>query len=254
MNDHNLDDLIIDTIQPNNGKAKSFLTIVALFIVVVIVGIVLAKSYNNNTKNPALTLDDNSSVAIAPELRLQEPEVKTTHQDTEESSLSKIIEEKVTEPVAPTEAIVPKEEVKPTVEDIPEVKTQPEQEEKHIEIPPVTETKETHTETHATVEKKPVTPKTEIKKPIKKPVATHYKPSATSSLKYYVQVGSFKQHPSPRFLSVIKSSGFHYHVSKPDAIGNKKLLIGPYKTRADVDKALAVVRDRIHKSAFVVQK
>jgi len=98
-------------------------------------------------------------------------------------------------------------------------------------------------------------------KPVKKPTtkaATKPKvsktPKSTVSGKYYVQVGSFKENPSTRFLSVIKSSGFKYHVTKPDRTGYKKLLIGPYKTRAEVDKARDVIRDRIHKSAFVVQK
>ncbi len=247
MNDHNLDDLIIDTIQPNNSKAKSFLTIIALFIVVLIVGIILAKSYSNNTDNAPLAFDDNSSVTIAPELKLQEPEKVAEPKD--EPSLANIIEEKITEPEAPKEP-VKVEEPKPVKEAIVTPVPEPKVETKtSLELPP-TEPTQTHT-TPAVVKpevKKPTTPKLVIKKPVV------HTPKATPLKKYYVQVGSFKQNPSPRFLSVIKSSGFRYLVSKPDAIGNKKLLIGPYKTRADVDKALKVVRDRIHKSAFVVQK
>jgi len=94
-------------------------------------------------------------------------------------------------------------------------------------------------------------PKSEVKKPTKKPVATK-RPSTSGS--YYVQVGSFKEKPSKRILSVITGSGFKYTILPPDRIGNKKLLIGPYKTRKEVDKAREVVRDRIHKNAFVIQK
>jgi DedD protein len=240
MNDHNLDDLIIDTIQPKNSKSKSFLTIIALFIVVLIVGIILSKTYNNTSSDNTLTFDDNTTSVIAPELRLQEPEEIT--KPKEEPSLSKIIEEKLKEPEAPKE-----EPVSPIVEPT-EKPSIPTEEPKVIvgeEKPkPIVEIKK------PVEEKVKVTPKTETKKSLAKPAT----PKVVQTSKYYVQVGSFKQNPSPRFLSVIKSSGFKYHVSKPDAIGNKKLLIGPYKTRADVDKALVVVRDRIHKSAFVVQK
>jgi DedD protein len=240
MNDHNLDDLIIDTIQPKSSKSKSFLTLIALFIVVLIVGIILSKTYNNTNSDNTLTFDDNTTSAIAPELRLQEPEEIT--KPKEAPSLSKIIEETLKEPEAPKEA-----PVSPIVEPT-EKPSIPTEEPKGIveeEKPkPIVEIKK------PVEEKVKVTPKTETEKPLAKPAA----PEVVQTSKYYVQVGSFKQNPSPRFLSVIKSSGFKYHVSKPDAIGNKKLLIGPYKTRADVDKALVVVRDRIHKSAFVVQK
>ena len=97
--------------------------------------------------------------------------------------------------------------------------------------------------------------KTAVTKPTKKPTTVSKAPKTSTSGKYYVQVSSFKSvNPSSRLLSVIKSSGFSSHISAPDRTGYKKLLIGPYKTRADVDKARDIVRDRILKSAFVVER
>lgn len=75
-----------------------------------------------------------------------------------------------------------------------------------------------------------------------------------STATYYIQVGSFSQSPSKRFLSVIKKSGFNYTITKATSKGIKKLLIGPYQTRAAVDSALIRVRDHINKRAFVVKK
>jgi len=71
---------------------------------------------------------------------------------------------------------------------------------------------------------------------------------------YFIQVGSFTQTPRARFLSVIKNSGFSYKITPASSTGTKKLLIGPYASRAEVDTALVRVRDRINKSAFVVKK
>jgi len=236
MNDHNLDDLIIDNIQPTNSKAKSFLTVIALFIVVLIVGIILSKTYNNTNTENTLTFDDNSTTVIAPELKLQE--VVEVTKPKEEPTLTSIIEDKLKEEVqeeAPSHSVEKLIETPTVTVDTPKIIADEEKPDPIVKI------------------KKPIDTKVEVKKPLTSPVVE--KPTKAVSLnKYYVQVGSFKQNPSPRFLSVIKSSGFKYHVSAPDTIGNKKLLIGPYKTRADVDKALVVVRDRIHKSAFVVQK
>ncbi|PTB88050.1 hypothetical protein C9925_00565 [cyanobacterium G8-9] len=262
MNDHNLDDLIIDTIAPKNNKTKSLLTIIALFIVVLIVAIILTKTLLKSPENAELSFEENLSEIIAPELKLQEPikEVKVA-KPQEESSLSTIIEEKIT---APDEVEKPIEHEKielPTIED--ETVEEPVKEtitvtEEVSSVPKIQKPIE-----KKIVKPKPTTkPKVVVKKPVVKPVTKAVKtpkvtkkaPKSTSTGKYYVQVGSFKDKPSTRFLSVIKSSGFEYHVTNPDRTGYKKLLIGPYKTRVEVDKARDIIRDRIHKSAFVVQK
>lgn len=265
MNDHNLDDLIIDTIAPKNNKTKSLLTLVALLIIVLIVGIILTKTLLKSPENDELTFEENLSEMIAPELKLQES--TEIAKPKEEPSLSAIIEEKVTEEKTEVKAPEVIEEETVTIEEtekpaIEEKKAEPVQ----IETPIVSKPKKPAIELPVTQEPvhkeapkavKVNKPKKKVNKPkstTKKPVVKHQKPKATSTGKYYVQVGSFKENPSSRFLSVIKSSGFKYHVTAPDRTGYKKLLIGPYKTRQEVDKARDVIRDRIHKSAFVVQK
>ena len=265
MNDHNLDDLIIDTIAPKSNKTKSLLTVIALFIVVLIVAIILTKTLLKSPENDELKFEENMSTLIAPELKLQEPskEVKVAkpEEKEEELSLSTIIKEKIT---APEEVKEVKEVKETAAAEETGMPTATEKEE------PVTETiKETVTineEMTEPVIKETAKPKIEVKKPVIKPIAkpvarpvmkpTRIKnaPQVTLSGTYYVQVGSFKENPSSHFLSIIKSSGFEYHITNPDRTGYKKLLIGPYKTRAEVDKARDTIRNRIHKSAFVVQK
>jgi len=249
MNDHNLDDLIIDTIEPNQSKTKSFLTIVALLIVFLIVGIILAKIYTNESNNATLTLEENNSELIAPELTLQAP--SKVAKGKEEPSLSTIIEQEIKAPEVKQKEVIakPVEIKKETVQIIEKPTPKP-------EVPKVTEPKVT----------KPVIKEIEIPKPIVAPVApvvpkivqpvTEPKeiPKTVSDITYYIQVGSFTQNPSSRFLSVIKNSGFSYTITKPSSTGVKKLLIGPYTTRASVDSALIQVRDRINKKAFVVKK
>ena len=264
MNDHNLDDLIIDNIEPKHGKTKSLLTIIALLIVVLIVAIILTKTLLKSPTNPELSFEENNSEMIAPELKLQE-KPKTSKAKEDDLSLSNIIEKEVKKPVEiKEETIVVDEEIivektKPveeepitekstikkeveTKENVQKIEiTKPEQ--KKIETPKVLTPK---VEAPKTVTKPKTTPKV-----VKTPTVTH---KATSTVKYYVQVGSFAKDPSARLLSVVKNSGFTYSVSAPEANGNKRVLIGPYRSRAEVDKALKEVRDRITKSAFVFTK
>lgn len=257
MNDHNLDDLIIDSIEPNHSKTKSFLTIVALLIVFLIVGIILAKIYTNESSNATLTLEENNSDMIAPELKLQAP-AKVT-KASKELSLSTIIEQEIKAPEVKIREAVPKP--KPAtpvvVEKTLEIKKETVQiTEEFTQKPQVP--KMTTPEVTKPVAKEVHVPKPTVKPIAPKPAQTVAKPKevpkTASDTNYYIQVGSFTQTPSSRFLSVIKNSGFSYTITKASSKGIKKLLIGPYPSRASVDSALIQVRDRINKKAFVVKK
>ena len=107
--------------------------------------------------------------------------------------------------------------------------------------------------------KKPVvkTPKpvvTPVKKPVKKPVVAKPAPKTVPTKRYYVQVGAYRNKPSARFMSVIRNNGYKYTITKPDTNGIKRVLIGPYRDRASVNRALIQVKDRIHKRAFIVKR
>lgn len=274
MNDHNLDDLIIDNIAPKNGKAKNILTIIALLIVVLIVAIILTKIILKDPNAEQLALEkDNSTEMISPELTLQN--ATETKKAQKKTTLSTIIED---EPKAPVPA--PKE----VKEKTPKIETPVKKEVtvKKTKLPEesVAITKEfaqvpTEQEIKPTV-KKPIkeeTPKIEESK--KEPVQTA-KPAPIKIIEkakehptgrpvnvpkkihaaqgYFIQVGSFTQTPSSRFLSIIKNSGFNYTITPAAKNGTKKLLIGPYDNRKAVDTALVRVRDRINKQAFVIKK
>jgi len=273
MNDHNLDDLIIDNIEPKSSKTKSFLTIVALLIVVLIVGIILTKILLKNPNDNKLAFEQNAIEMIAPELKLEEivksPEVK------KETSLSTIIESEIKAPLAETKkpeiklheapevvkskketslSNITEQEIKSSVVETKKSVTVKEPkiviEEEKAEEPVIKET----VKIIKSIEPKKVKASKPVPKPIKKPVVTTHIPATVSTKSYYVQVGSFKNAPSTRFISVIKNTGFNHKVTKPDVDGTKKLLIGPYKDRASVDRALVQVRDRINKRAFVVKR
>jgi DedD protein len=117
MHDHNLDDLIIDNIEPKNSKTKSFLTIIALFIVVLIVGIILTKILLKTPNGSGLAFEENTTEMIAPELQLKK--TPKPQKEKEEPSLSNIIESKpvlIEEPAV----VIKKEKAKPEIK-LPEV-------------------------------------------------------------------------------------------------------------------------------------
>lgn len=256
MHDHNLDDLIIDTVAPKSNKAKSFLTIVALFIVIIIVMIILNKTFINPDQGNAQILDEELTTTIAPELKLQEtvPDVvakpdepieseKPVVEVNEAPSVSTIIEEKVTEEKV-AEAVEPAPSLEPKIEKPVEVSA-PEVPSTQVPVPSPPEPVASKPVEAQKAAEAVVIPVTQTAAPV---------PTAVPQVNYFVQVGSYRNKPSPSLLRRIKNNGFTYRLTAPNNNGIKKLLIGPYATRAEVDKALAVVRDRLVKQAFVVKK
>lgn len=244
MHDHNLDDLIIDeSIEPKQSAIKNLFTVVGLLIVLFVLGMILVKLYKTqSTPSPLVTKDD-SVAFIAPELKLQTPSKPI--ENTKEQNHLAITEEEIEEKAEEKMDFFSNHE-KPIEKPFKEEKAQqptPDITEQRVEI-----TQEyTQTPPQVTPPKEPIL----IPKPYSPPPKS---PAVASPNRYYVQVGSFSATPSSRFLSVIRNNGFRYTITKANAKGLKKLLIGPYASRQEVDRVLRRVRDRINKQSFVVKR
>ena len=106
-------------------------------------------------------------------------------------------------------------------------------------------------------ESKPVKAAPVVKKNVKKvtkkaatkPAVTQ---TATSSVQYYIQVGSFSKYkPNKKFLGSIKNLGFNYKFHKVGTLN--KVLVGPFKTRKEANNAKRVLRAKVEPGAFLVK-
>jgi len=260
MNDHNLDDLIIDNEEPRNAKTKTALTIITLLIVMLIVAIVLTKIVLKDPNAEQIALEENNTELISPELTLQN--ITEDKAPKDELNLSNIIEEEIKAPKLPAQ----EESIKP------ESTTHIEATDKTVETATEAVATTSETEVNTVEPKKETVEASGVKETVKTTVPAETKiiekakaepakrpvniPASKSvvSGSYYIQVGSFTKSPSTQFLSIIKNSGFNYKISPATNSGTKKLLIGPYQSKKDADTALIRVKDRINKSAFVVKK
>jgi len=273
MNDHNLDDLVID-IEPNksHAKTKNPLTLFALVIIILILGIIFNKNFHQDDEN-AEVLEENMSDFIAPELQLQNAhdtelsnleEIQTEDMTSPESeevfSLKKLIENKpktplekmrvIEMPISPRQRTATQENTATTTHKAVET---PVKEELTQTIDESIDSKTVKVEKKEA--KKKEIKKTIVKKQVHKKVSKKPSVSQThNTTVYYIQVGAFKHTPSKRLLSVITSTGFKYLISQANSTATKKLLIGPYHDKASVNKALSTVQTRINKSAYVIRK
>ncbi len=285
MNDHNLDDLIIDNIDSKSSKSKSLLTIIALAIIVLVVAIILTKTLLKDPNEKLSINNEDSTEMISPDLTLQNTIEKELTQEklslnketkaevkniSKKENLSKIESPDTSSDKPKKETIVEKsivEETKPKTiaitQDIfdDEVETSTEieaKEKKHA----LSQAKKPVQKKATENKKQAVQKKTKQKSDVVKAKVTQkqkIKPEEASTTiqrsgHYYIQVGSFRQSPSNQFLSIIQKSGFNYKITPTSNSGTKKLLIGPYPSRMSVDSALPQVRDRINKGAFIVKK
>ncbi|SFV69479.1 Arginine/ornithine antiporter ArcD [hydrothermal vent metagenome] len=75
---------------------------------------------------------------------------------------------------------------------------------------------------------------------------------ATLTGKYYIQVGSFSKYkPNRKFLNSIRHLGFNYKFHKIGKLN--KVLVGPFKTRKEAERAKKVVRAKIEPGAFLIK-
>jgi len=80
--------------------------------------------------------------------------------------------------------------------------------------------------------------------------------TATTSIKYYIQVGAFaKYKPNKKFLKSITSLGYKYkyHKVRVNSESFNKVLIGPFKTQKEANDAKRVIRAKIVPGAFLVK-
>ncbi len=242
MQDHNLDDLIIDTPRSKESKAKGILTIIALLIVVLIVAIILTKIILKDPDAGNAALNDDTTEMIDPELTLenttQEPKTKEDNQ----AELSKMIESEIKGPE--TEAV---KEKTVTIEETPK----PSKTAKPLPTKPAPAPV-----AKAPVKKEVVTlPKDTYSAPKKAaPSKPKPAPAAVTTGGYYIQVASYQNMPSANSRLIKTLRKYHYSYKIMDENGMHKVRIGPYKSREAVDRAIVRVKNLINKSAFVVKK
>jgi len=290
MNDHNLDGLIIDDIQSKpSSKAKSFLTIIALAIVVLIISIVFTKILLKVPKQNQLLFEENETEMISSDLTLQsvtEPESETSeplafsedHEGLHDISKGKMLQNVMEEIPAPAvkEAIkIIEVHQQPVAQELKvETKKEPEPTGRpKVEVEKATDildlndlfaldliqstTKEkvriaTQQTVHQSTQKVAKEQKTRAEKVLTDSQAVHARQTQTGS--YYILVGAFSKVPSQHFLERISRNGLTYTITDKSPRGLRKLLIGPYPDRQSAERALVKVKDRINKSAFVVDK
>ncbi len=233
MNDHNLDDLILDTRHGKKSMLKNLLTLVALLIVILFAGIVLSRMILNDSTKLAQDVEVNGTENVDPELTLVDDDTDRAFPD----KLSKTSEPETTQTIDTPDIVKPK----PVFETPKQHETKPVAIQTHIQP---------KSQPHATPTRTAEVHKT-------RPKTLHPTPSPTdtaSQRAFYIQVGAFAKMPPEKtgLIRKIRQNGYAYTV-RTSARGTKKVLIGPYRSRDAADRAIVRIKRLINAQAFVVK-
>jgi len=226
MNEHSLDDLIIGEPSPATKKSKSLLTIIALVIIVLLIGILLSSMILGTSKDDIILSESNQTEFVSPDLIPMDSPKANMHVD----DLKPIKKE-----------TLPKKQIKKPIKP------------KKVQKTPTTPKKIKKT----SVAPKPVKAKTtpEPKKISKPEVAKKAKPKELFSKgkpTYFVQVGAFNRDPNPKFLKKIENAGLNYVIHKNEK--TRRVRVGPYGSYAEAKAALLDVNSSIGIAGFVVKQ
>jgi len=216
MNDKNeLNDIILNKGGAANSNKKIILAVATLGVILIIVVMLMNSLSSNGT-------DNLPQAALPPE-----PQTQTVEQEADEPLFEEVevVEEDVSSD-SNLDQIAQKLKEESMVEE---------------EIVVVN--------TPAPVQK--VAPKVTPKKvTVKKATAPVVK--STSSVAYYIQVGSFAKYtPNDKFLKSITDLGFNYKYHKVRKMN--KVLVGPFSTSKTAKDARRVLRAKVEPGAFLVK-
>jgi len=78
-----------------------------------------------------------------------------------------------------------------------------------------------------------------------------FTPKATHNA-YFIQVGSFSKYtPNKKFLNSITRLGYKYSYHKVNKIN--KVLVGPFSTKKEANKAKVTLRSKVERGAFLIK-
>ncbi|SFV57324.1 membrane protein [hydrothermal vent metagenome] len=249
MDENNeLSDIVLNKDSASNSNKKIILAIATLGVVLIIVVMLMNSINSKGTSNlphaalppkPKTEAPKNSADDIKEPLFEDVPVVQEEQEETNLDHIAKKLKEESNTPKVETK-------VEPKIEKI----------EEPVKTTPIAKKEKSVKKQHKVIKEKVIHKKVhkvkkETKIPAKKQKVTPKK-VATNGHGYFVQVGSFsKYEPNKKFLNSITKLGYKYSYHKAKNIN--KVLVGPFNTREEANKAKALLRSKVVRGAFLVK-
>jgi len=269
--DNTLDDLILTEPEPEKAKSKGLLALLALVILLIIVGAILAKMIFSEPTSKDAKLKDEQKVEVTANddkkgIKGANSDLAPLNTDPDLAPLS----EGDTQMPASVDTVDIDEE-KPTnankkvkaTKTLNGDSTKIALEEEDLGVAPVVNasTKKI-TKKESDIEDDVEVDKVVVKE---KPIKTHKKEEKRVEQRskpkkrliggrgnVYIQVGSFVKGPEQSFINKIRRAGFKFRIKSQN--GYRRVYVGPFESRKEAQKYLGLVRSKINPEAFIVSR
>lgn len=256
MSDNTLDDLILTDPEPEKGKSKGLLALLALVILLIIVGAILAKmifsdsneTVESNNKREEVKvstsidnnkLEVNDSVALSPitddpDLAPLDDNGTSINANVDTVSIDDNINSDKKSKSNGSSSTVNSDSVTAN----------------ELNVAPISSNSRStnNLESRDVVEERP------------KKVVKHNKPKPVHKAKpkkhiyggrgnVYIQVGSFAKGPEQGFINKIRRAGFKFRIKERN--GLRKVFVGPFESRNRAANVLGIVKSKISSQAFI---
>ena len=251
MADNNtLDDLILTDPEPEKGKSKGLLALLALIILLIIVGAILAKMIfsssddikadANKTEVPTVqTITDSnneSSSNASANIDLQDPDLAPLDDINESAESATATAEQVEGGIVEDGAPTKKKEEKNTAGKQNKEDLKNDTNEAILQEIKPKKSEANHVQT-------------KITKPKPKPKSQQSKKVYGGHGTVFIQVGSFVKGPESSFIEKIRRAGFRFRIKEID--GKRRVYVGPFRSRQEAKSLLGIVRSKINPDAFI---
>jgi cell division protein FtsN len=262
-NDNTLDDLILTEPEPEKTKSRGLLALLALVILLIIVGAILAKMIFSAPDEPTKAKDD-TKVEVASDISpdIDKIDANTKDSNSKDSNISSDLAPITADPdlaplndnaIAANVDTVDVDENKnaknkstKSSNNLAGDSSKVANEEDSLGVAPVGKT--------STVKKEEDVPKRVVvkEKPAKKETKVVHKNRGHligGSGNVYIQVGSFTKGPERSFIRKITRAGFKYRIRTQN--GYRRVYVGPFASRKEAARYLGRVRSEINPQAFI---
>jgi len=256
FSENSVEDILLDTSNTNNNKKKYIMLGLGLVLLFIITVLVIRLISNNDLKEELNTTNNPQTEIINDEI-LNKIDSNEQYQKVIERkkalSESKNIDLKEKKDFNSMAVAQEEENNVPLVIDTPKVKTPTKRDLFGLDKEQSKEVAQT-TKKEVKEVKKVSQPKREIIVPPAK--ETNFTKKSTATTGYFVQIGAFSRTPTKSLLKDILSKGYSYKIYQLTVKGKlyNKVLIGPYKTRADTIRNLSQIKsDFKNPNAYILK-
>jgi cell division protein FtsN len=283
-NDNTLDDLILTDPEPEKAKSKGLLALLALVILLIIVGAILAKMIFSDPQEPKKA-KSNEKVEVATDVNSNLDKVTANNESADKNSdLAPITDEPDLAPIgndmpANIETVNVDEDkpAKGNAKADTKVESKGTANKDGVEVTTNNTTNSNKTESELKGDSTNVansedslgvapvgasSAKAKQSSTVREESTRRSAPArhTTSNTRakrgliggrgnVYIQVGSFTKGPESSFIRKIRNAGFKYRIKTQN--GHRRVYVGPFESRSEASKYLGRVKSRINSQAFI---